>query len=264
MKTVRRGWLIVAAFGVLFSSVSCATHRSTKMRSQPPPLVAAAEQQSAAPMHNGVSPKALALRQDMRKLWTDHVVWTRDYIIAAAAGTPVSERLAKTLGSATGKVATLSGIGAAVSTLSPGDSAAVRLLKNQEDIGDAIAVYYGEEAGRKLTSLLKKHILIAVDLISDAKKGNQKKFASDDAEWKANADEIADYLSSANPSHWPQATLRDMMAKHLSTTTDEVKARLGKHYHADAEAFDAVYDHILMMSDALSDGIIRQFPAQFS
>ena len=55
----------------------------------------------------------------MRKLWTDHVIWTRDYLIAAAAGTPVSERLAKILGSATGKVATVPGIGGTVSTLSP-------------------------------------------------------------------------------------------------------------------------------------------------
>ncbi len=28
------------------------------------------------------------LRQDMRKLWTDHVVWTREYIIAAVADQP--------------------------------------------------------------------------------------------------------------------------------------------------------------------------------
>ena len=54
-----------------------------------------------------------------------------------------------------------------------------------------------------------------------------------------------------------------MMNKHLSTTTDEVVARLTKNWDADVTAFDAVYNHILMMSDALSDGIIKQFPAKF-
>jgi hypothetical protein len=28
-------------------------------------------------------------------------------------------------------------------------------------------------------------------------------------------------------------------------------------------AYDAVYDHILHMSDALSDGIVKQFPEKF-
>jgi hypothetical protein len=55
-----------------------------------------------------------------------------------------------------------------------------------------------------------------------------------------------------------------MMNTHLSTTTNEVVARLKKDWEGDAKAFDLVYDHILKMSDALSDGIIKQFPAKFS
>jgi hypothetical protein len=72
--------------------------------------------------------RASALNQDMRELWTDHVVWTRDYIIAAAAEAPDQQ------------------------------AAADRLMKNQEDIGAAVAVYYGKPAGDKLTELLKQHI----------------------------------------------------------------------------------------------------------
>jgi hypothetical protein len=55
-----------------------------------------------------------------------------------------------------------------------------------------------------------------------------------------------------------------MMNKHLSTTTDEVVARLTKNWDADVRAYDAVYDHILVMADALSDGIIKQFPQKFA
>jgi hypothetical protein len=55
-----------------------------------------------------------------------------------------------------------------------------------------------------------------------------------------------------------------MMNKHLSTTTDEVVARLNKRSDDDVRAFDAVYDHILHMSDALSDGIVKQFPDKFA
>jgi hypothetical protein len=173
------------------------------------------------------------LKQDMRKLWTDHVVWTRDYIIAAVGDQPDAQ------------------------------AAAGRLMKNQEDIGNAVAKFYGAPAGQQLTTLLKQHISIAVDLIKAAKAGNKADQQKADAKWQQNAVDISDFLSKANPN-WPKATLVDMMKKHLSTTTDEVVARLGKNWDADARAFDAVYDHILHMSDALSDGIVKQFPDKFS
>ena len=85
---------------------------------------------------------------------------------------------------------------------------------------------------------------------------------STDRRWQENADQIAAFLSQANPN-WPKATLSDLMRKHLSTTTNEVTARLHKDWDGDVKAFDAVYDHILMMADALSDGIIKQFPDKF-
>jgi len=60
-----------------------------------------------------------------------------------------------------------------------------------------------------------------------------------------------------------RATLLEMMNTHLSTTAAELGARLSKDWEGDVKAFDAVYDHILHMADALSDGIIKQFPEKF-
>ena len=178
-------------------------------------------------------PTSSSLREDMRKLWTDHVVWTRDYIIAAAADAPDQQ------------------------------AAAGRLLKNQEDIGAAVAGFYGKAAGDQLTVLLKDHINIAVEVIKAAKAGNKAGLTAADAKWQKNGEDIADFLSKANPN-WPRATLVDMMKTHLSTTTAEVTARLNKDWAADVRAFDEVYRHILMMSDALADGIVKQFPAKFA
>ncbi|HEY1308092.1 MAG TPA: hypothetical protein VGF24_31280 [Vicinamibacterales bacterium] len=178
------------------------------------------------------SSAAVTLHQDMRKLWTDHVVWTRQYIVAAIGDQPDTQ------------------------------AAANRLMKNQEDIGAAVATFYGKPAGDKLTGLLKEHIAIAVDLIKAAKAGDKASQQQADAKWHRNGEAIAEFLSGANPN-WPRATLVEMMNKHLSTTTDEVVARLTKNWDADVRAFDAVYAHILTMSDALSDGIVKQFPGKF-
>ena len=145
-----------------------------------------------------------------RVLWTDHAVYTRMYIIES------------------------------LNNSSAADEAAARLLKNQEDIGNAIKPYYGDAAGDKLTALLKEHITIAVAIINDVKAKNATAQAADEAKWTQNADEIAAFLASANPN-WPEKDVKDLMYMHLSTTKDELVARYtGDGDHTEALALDGV------------------------
>jgi hypothetical protein len=176
----------------------------------------------------------LTFRQDMRKLWEDHVTWTRVYIIAVFADLPEA------------------------------DAAAGRLLQNQVDIGNAIKGFYGDEAGEQLTALLNDHILIAVDLLAAAKSGDTAAFDDANARWYANADEIAAFLNGANPDHWPLEEMQMMMEMHLDATLEEATARLTEDWAADVAAYDRVHEDILAMADMLSDGIIRQFPDAFA
>jgi hypothetical protein len=180
-----------------------------------------------------ITSKELALRQDMRKLWEDHITWTRLAVISLTTDSPDTQ-------------ATVS-----------------RLLQNQSDIGNAIKPFYGKAAGTKLTALLRAHILIAADLIAAAKSGDQEAVASQQARWQANADEIAAFLSSANPRSWRPAEMRTMMRSHLRLTTNEVVARLTKNWSADVRAYDRIHVQILHMADMLSDGLVAQFPARF-
>jgi hypothetical protein len=178
------------------------------------------------------SPAQVDLLNGMRKLWTDHTVYTRLYIISSLDNAPDTNVVA------------------------------ARLLKNQEDIGNAIKPVYGDAAGNQLTALLKEHILIAVDIVDAVKAQNATAQAAAEAKWKANADDISNLLSGANP-YWPNQDLKNMMYNHLATTKDELVARYTTNYPADVKAYDTVYNHILMMSDALANGIVQQFPAKF-
>ena len=84
------------------------------------------------------------------------------------------------------------------------------------------------------------------------------------ARWQANANDIADFLAAANPDNWSQHEMRAMMRQHLDLTTQEAVAHLQKDWAGDVAAYDKVHEHILMLSEGLTQGIVNQFPDQFS
>lgn len=176
---------------------------------------------------------AQAFHDGMRKLWEDHITWTRLVIVSIANDLPDTNPTVQ------------------------------RLLQNQADIGDAIKPFYGEAAGDQLTALLTDHITIAAEILQAAKNGDTA--AQNDAikRWYANADAIAEFLHAANPKNWPLDEMKAMMKEHLDLTLEEAVAYLTGDHTASINAYDEVHTQILGMADMLSEGIIKQFPNDF-
>jgi hypothetical protein len=169
----------------------------------------------------------------MRKLWEEHVAWTRLFLVSDVFSNPDLT------------------------------AATARLLANQSDIGNAVKPFYGSANGGHLTVLLRTHILLAAKILADAKVGNTTSLKRDEGAWYANANQIAGFLHQLNPARWPLAELRAMMRTHLNLTlTEAVEELTGKYAQSVAE-FDAIENEILAMADALSNGIIAQFPQKF-
>jgi hypothetical protein len=226
------GILAIAVVAAL-ELAACGSDSDSTTSAAPAATVAVhtSSEHTTAPRTDRIDP--VVLHQQMRKLWEDHITWTRLYIVSAVAGLPDL------------------------------DATAGRLLQNQADIGSAVATFYGDEAGAALTDLLREHILVAADLVAAAKAGDQAAVTKQSGLWYANADKIAQFLAAANRA-WPVATLSQMMRTHLDQTLAEATARLSGDWDADVAAYDEIHVHILDMSDALADGIIEQFPDRFS
>lgn len=176
--------------------------------------------------------KVASLNADMNKLWEDHITWTRLYILAA------------------------------VNNLPDKDQNLARLLKNQEDLGNVIKPYYGNEAGNRLTTLLKDHIAGAGKVVEAVIKKDAVALASANLSWYDNANQIADFLAQAN-SNWPQDDMRAMMKDHLDLTEQEAVDILAKRSEASVADYDKIHNQILQMSQMLSAGVVKQYPDKF-
>ncbi|WP_179281193.1 glycosyltransferase [Paenibacillus sp. XY044] len=179
-----------------------------------------------------ISPRMVQLKVDMQKVWIDHTIWTRSYIVSAISNRPDQKDVLD------------------------------RLLRNQQDIGNVIKPYYGEAAGNKLAQILREHILIAGKIVAAAKAGNQADVQKLEADWHRNADDIAKFLSSANPN-WQFKTLQDMLYTHLQLITEIVLNCLKGDWKADIAATDKNEIHMIHLADILTEGIVKQFPDKF-
>ncbi len=232
MNMSRHGmaWIMAILFVGLIVLAGCAPALGAS--AQAPVATTAPTLISGTPASSGKI-SAADFRNQMRKLWEDHITFTRLYIISVAHDLPDK------------------------------DATAQRLLANQEDIGNAIKPFYGDAAGNKLTALLKQHILGAADLLAAAKAGDKAKVDAASKSWYSNANDIAVFLNSANDKNWPLPAMQDAMKVHLDQTLKEAVDRLQGKYADDIKDYDAVHAHILQMADILSNGIIAQFPDKF-
>jgi hypothetical protein len=196
------------------------------------PIKSSAEEIDTRVHGSCISNSACKFKGDMRKLWMDHTIWTSKYIVSAIAGLPDKDKVL------------------------------TRLLRNQQDIGNAVKPYYGAAAGDQLAKLLTDHIVLAGKIIDAAKANDMATLKTLNDQWFKNADDIAAFLSKANPN-WTDQALKDLLYTHLKMVTNEVVTRIKMDWDGNVKAFDDGLHHIIVLADALSSGMIKQFPNKF-
>ncbi|RBP88428.1 hypothetical protein DFO70_11456 [Cytobacillus firmus] len=197
------------------------------------PLNTLAAPGNAAAQKPCITQSEVKFENEFRRLWMNNVLWTSNYITSATTAGAEDQK-----------------------------QVLARLLKNQEEIGNSIKPYYGDAAGNKLTELLKEHIVIAGDIVEAAKSGQGAKVNQLNKKWHRNADEIAAFLSGANPN-LQNEDVKKLLYTHLELVTDDLTASLVKDWDARIVSIDDGLSHIIIMADAISKAVVKQFPDKF-
>ena len=173
----------------------------------------------------------LAYHDLWRKLWEDHITWTRIVIMG------ILDDL-------------------------PGTNVYVdRLIQNYVDMEDALAPYYGEDA-EVLGDLILDHLVIAAAILQAAHDGQP--LGDLVASWYDNAHDIAVQMNAMNPQFWPLEETEQMWVEHLDATLLEATSHLSGDFATEVAAYDTVHDLALEMADFFSNGVMKQFPSRFT
>lgn len=192
-----------------------------------------AQSQAATPN----AAKVAELKGVLRDLYINHIFWVRDLVVSTRLGQKIAVSEADEYG-----------------------------LKNAQAIGRSIAPFYGQAAGEKFATLFVGHYS-AVKAYMNAAFANNfrgnaalKKAALD--KLTKNANDIAVFVSSANPN-LPKATVSGVLTTHVQQHVMSINATAKKDWSGEADMWGPMVKVIYTLSDALADGIAKQFPDKF-
>jgi hypothetical protein len=217
--------LVAVLASIALVAVACGSGDNNEKTSEPP--------STSSSTSTAAHTDSTELRSAMRKVWADHMQWTYATVDAFFHN-------AKAL-----------------------DPTLQCLLANQDDIGNAIKPFYGDAAGAQLTALLRTHINQAVPVLKAAQAGDDEALKKAQDDWYANAQEIADFLTKANPDNWPASATGPALKMHIDQTTTYSVDLLKGDYPAAIGDYGKAFDHMMDLADILTNGITKQFPDKF-
>ena len=136
------------------------------------------------------------------------------------------------------------------------------VVTNAKAIAAAIEPFYGKAGSEQLFTLLAGH-WGAISAYLDAARTNDKGAQSAaEKQLIANANDIAAFLSKANP-HLPEPTLRSLLTAHGAHHVQQIQQIQAKRYADEAKTWNAMREHMYVIADALASGIAAQFPEKF-
>jgi hypothetical protein len=133
-----------------------------------------------------------------------------------------------------------------------------QVVANAQSIADLIEPFYGVAAKNDFFELLVEHYGAIKAYLQATTSGES--LAQDVAtrSLTANADELAEFLSKANP-YLPKDALRGLLLAHGGHHLQQIQQLKDRQFQAEANTWDEMKDHVYQIADATAAALAKQF-----
>ena len=170
----------------------------------------------------------------LRDLWLGHIFWVRKVSVAA--------------------------IDKNDSAMKASEKQAVA---NAQAIAASIEPFYGAPAREKFFRLLAGHYGAVKAYLVAAVAGDVSAQAKATQSLTSNADEIATFLSQANP-YLPKDAVQGLLLAHGGHHLQQIQQLRDRNYDAEAQTWEEMKKHVYQIADATADALAKQFAKKFS
>lgn len=171
---------------------------------------------------------------ELRDLWLGHIFWVRNVSVAAInkndSAVKTSEKQA---------------------------------VANAQAIAASIEPFYGAPARDKFFKLLAGHYGAVKAYLDAAVARDVSAQAKATQSLTSNADEIATFLSQANP-YLSKEALQGLLLAHGSHHIQQIQQLSDRNYDAEAQTWEEMKKHVYQIADATADALAKQFAKKFS
>jgi hypothetical protein len=180
------------------------------------------------------SEKAWQTAAALRDLWVGHIFWIRN--VSLATFNKNDEAL---------------------------KAAEQQVVANAQAIAATIEPFYGGAAKESFFKLLAAHYGAVKAYLVATAGGGAPAQATATQSLTSNAEEIAVFLSKANP-YLPKDTLHGLLLAHGGHHIQQIQELKERKYVVEARTWEDMKDHIYQIADATADALAKQFAKEFS
>lgn len=178
--------------------------------------------------------KTLQTAAALRDLWLGHIFWVRNVSISTIDKNDLATKVAEQ-----------------------------QAVANAKAIAASIEPFYGAAAKNSFFKLLAGHYGAVKAYLIATVAGDGPAQATATESLTSNAEEIAVFLSKANP-YLSKDAVQGLLLAHGGHHIQQIQQLKDRKYEAEAQTWEEMKNHVYQIADATADALAKQFAKKFA